>query len=55
MKTKVQRIKEQIQNAKELQWNASQQRNASGVFTARRELESLWAQLDQARRNGAVE
>jgi hypothetical protein len=55
MKNKVQRIKEQIENAKRLQWNASQMRDARGVFAARRELENLWKQLDQARLCGAVE
>lgn len=42
----IQILKVQILNAKQIQWNASQMRRASGVFAAQRELETLYRKLD---------
>ena len=40
-------IKNQISNARRLQWNASQMRDAAGVFRMQRELEALYRKLDE--------
>lgn len=39
-------ITEAIDNARRLQWNASQMNDARGVFAAERILEGLWAERD---------
>jgi hypothetical protein len=39
-------VLDSIQDAKRLQWNASQMRRAAGVFAMERTLEGLYTELD---------
>jgi hypothetical protein len=48
--TQIENLKNQIANARRIQWNASQMRNAAGVFNCQRELETLYRKLDSLTR-----
>ena len=46
MKSRYEILKEREQNWKEIQWVASETRNASQLFRAQEELEKIWRELD---------
>ena len=47
---RLQELKKQVRNARKLEWNASQMRNARGVGNMQRELEKLYREIDKIER-----
>lgn len=48
--TRIQELKAQVRNARKLQYNASQMRNARGVGNMERLLEKLYREIDEIER-----